>query len=280
MTTINQPKVTIKRIFSDAWMSESNLKKAYISAKDTLCFPLDRKTKRKRTGFEHLSAKEIAEFEKELRFRPGQLSDPEFLADYCVQIPSEGLTLDLSVPEDLLRYYLLSALSFVAKNIGELKLKNKTSVETLYLMSNPEEEAEAKNTSRKFVAKSWALYDEMGVDEMRDVLYFLGRNPKDMSEKVIREKVGDEIENNPKKFAKIVQDPLFKDTVFIKKCINYDLLQQRGNSISQDGQVLAVSLEDAIEYFNEPKNQSAKVALLASLQDKDKGKPSKTKKAE
>ena len=138
-------------------------------------------------------------------------------------------------------------------------------------MTNDEHEAAAKNDTRSFLIKACSLFAEMGPETMKNVLIFSGKHPYNMSEESLGKHTGDLMEEDPKRFCKIMDNPIFHDAVFIHKCVNQGLLTKTGSGYSQDGSVIGTSLEFAISFLNNPVNQSLKIALLAALQEREEG---------
>lgn len=277
MTTINETKVRIKRHFNESdWTRSNEMKGLFGNTKTRLIAPWDIKTKGFKTGMTEEQARGL---EKKLGLEKGTLSphNKAYWAEWEIQIPTGGKELDLSQPSDELAYYILSARKDVATSTSDLRLKNTASNECVFLMTSEAVEAKEKNTKRNFLAKAMKIYGEMGPDEMRDILLYSSRYAFDVSAEVIMEKVGDLIEENPKKFCEMVESDSFRDTVFINKCLFYGILSRKGAAVYQGEEMIGIDMEQTINFFNNPKNSSAKVAVLASLQDREKGKPSKSK---
>lgn len=279
MSTIEAKKVRITKYFHEnAFTRTLNLKSLYVNSKIRLVAPIDRTTRKFKTGLTELSAKAREEFEKELSLPVGTLDagNKEFWAEFEIVIPTGGKTLDLSLPKDRLEYYVLASRKDVATSTGDLKSKLHGGNEHVFLMTSEDDEAIAKNTIRSYKSKAFALYNSMGVSEMRDLLLYTGKNAYGLSEDVLREKVGDILELNPKTFLDMLEGENYRDQVLIQKLIYHNILHTKGKAILQDGNHIAIDMDGAITFFNEPANQPIKISLLTALQEKEGGsKPKK-----
>ena len=275
LDTLKKPiekKVFIKRKYSDNEYTKGlKLNGAMFNGtKSVLCAPISSKTKIVVTGLENWSKEDIRAFEEELYLPEGSLKSREFWNDFSITIPARGKFLDLSIPADRLEYIVLSNLPNVAHGTTDVQRINHGKHEAIFVMINSEDEASVKISQREIKKKAYKKFDEMGPEDMKNYLIFIGIHPFNMSDKVICEKAGDEMELNPERFLKTVNNPLFKDVVFIQKCLFHNILTQRGKAIIHGGEVLASTVEGAIAYLNEPSNNSLKLSIVTELEDAER----------
>lgn len=265
-------KVFIKRIpptnnFTAASAANGAI---FDNLKFTLCLPVDKNTGRIKSPVEGWSKEDIAEFEEECGFTPGYLKSEDFLTGYKIVIPQKGKWLMLDEPRHKLEHMVLCMLPNVAKNSTEVPRISVSSNEAIFVMTNSQDEARLKNSKTQTKIKAFKKFNEMGPDEMKDVLIFLGKNAYTMSAEVVETMVGEEIELNPARFIQMVESDNFQDAVFVNKCIFHGVLGHKGKGISHGGEIIATNLEGAINFLNEPKHQTLKLAILSELEEKQK----------
>ena len=78
--------------------------------------------------------------------------------------------------------------------------------------------------------------------------------------------IGKVLEEDPKGFLELIDDPNFKDYVFLRKCLSAGILRQNGPSyVTLGGDVLGNSLEQAVGNLRTPEYNHIKISLLAKL---------------
>ena len=271
-------EITNKKVFIQIHSPESNYLKAIpgiknnllLHTKSVLCASIDSKTRKIKTGLESWSKEDIATFEYELGLDIGSLTSKDFWADFSISIPFRGKSLDLSIPVDRLEYMVLCTLPNVAKTSQDLeRVKGMRGNDVIFVMKNSEDEAQIKLSKFDTKIEASEKFSELGSEDYQNILIFMGRNPYNMSPKVLKAAIYEELELNPKRFLEILKHPLFNDTVFIEKCVFNGILSKRGSAIYQDQDILATNIDQTIAFLNQPKNQVLKLALHAALQEKE-----------
>lgn len=184
--------------------------------------------------------------------------------------------LDLSVPEDYIRYKILLAnKDFVAPSLKELEDHPKATYKFVIISEN----AEAKVTQSNLSA-TMQCYKEFGKiedneDVLRTLVYLLEGRPVSSKTKkeYLQSKVNDYIQSKPRLFLSIVTDKLLPTKALIMKCVEKGLIGKKNDCyyLREDNTPLCEmneesTLSNAARYLNAPKHQE----LLFMLQAKAK----------
>lgn len=199
-----------------------------------------------------------------------------FWADYYVSVPKDGLTLDLSQPEDFIKYkVLLANTDLIAPSVEERVNRPKATYEFELVESS----AETKLENAKMDA-TMASYKEFGkidndFDTMRVIVELLDGRPYSQSEKsdFLRSRINQLIQVNPKKFLETVKDPLLHAKVLIRRATELHKLSKRGDFyyLASDGSPLCENGENptlavAAQFINLPAHQDIKFILESEVE--------------
>lgn len=183
--------------------------------------------------------------------------------------------LDLSSPEDYIRYKILLAnKDFIAPSLKALEDYNKATYQ--FVIIGEDDETKSAKTA---MSNTMMCYKEYGkIEEERDTLALIieildGRPVAPTSKlEFLQTKINDLIQANPKTFLKVVTDKLLPTKVLIKKSIAVGTITKRGDYLylRSDGKPLCEDNEEptmnvAAMYLNNPKHQSIKLALETEL---------------
>ena len=183
--------------------------------------------------------------------------------------------LDLSVPEDYIKYKILLAnKDYIASSLQELEDRPKATYQFVIIS----ESAEAQmNTSKTDIKKR--CYIEYGkieddVDTLRVVIELLEGRPTSPKVKLdyLQSKVDDYIQRNPRLFLSTLKDELLPAKVLIKKCVEAGLIGKKNDAyyLREDGTPLCEmneesTLNNAARYISSIKRQDLKYSLEAKL---------------
>lgn len=198
-----------------------------------------------------------------------------FWENYQVRLTKADNFLDLSIPDDYIKYKVLLANSdYIAPNIETLQDKPKATYQFVII----EEGAEDKvaNDSISITQKCWKEFGkyEDDVDVMRMVVETVTGRALSSSAKPesIKTKAGELIASDSKMFLKTITDPLLKTKILIKKGVESGIISKRGDYyyLSESNTPLCNNNEDptltvAARYLNTPKNQEMKFSIEAKL---------------
>lgn len=185
--------------------------------------------------------------------------------------------LDLSVPEDYIKYKILLAnKDYIAPSLQALEDKPKATYQFVIIS----ETAESKMNSSKMDVKM-KCYMEYGKveddkDTLRVVIELLEGRPTSPKVKIdyLKSKVNDYIQSNPRRFLSTITDELLPAKVLIKKCVEAGLIGTKndGYYLRSDNSPLCEmneesTLSNAARYISSVKRQDLKYSLEAKLKE-------------
>ncbi len=258
--------VYVKPIQRSSWLPAGHDGEIrYTNCAEFLTVQMDTKLRCLNTG---ITEEEALVLEKELKMSPGTLS--KYNVDYwssfasLIPITRDGLELHLENPKDFIRYRNLLAHTEIANSERE----KYESPEYKYVMTSPEQEAKIKNEKSRVIRKAYQLLGKLSFSEQKDVLKLQGKRVNnDSSEDFVESSITDLIEKNPMEFIEIVNDPMFKNKVFIQDCIaNRTIIKSGSKYMLNGGDVIGLSIQEAIEYITDPNNQDVYIRLKAKVE--------------
>ena len=198
-----------------------------------------------------------------------------FWDNYLIRLTKQDTILDLSVPEDYIKYkVLLANKDTVAPSMKELREFRKATYE--YVIMEPNEEFA---DSRNKVNNTMKCYEEFGAikdkfDILRCIIETVDGRPVAANTKIefLQAKASDLIQANPKQFLEVITDPLLNTKVIFKKAVDVGLISKRGEYyyFREDGSPMCGPNEDptftiAAKFLSLPQNQELKFAIEAKL---------------
>lgn len=212
--------------------------------------------------------------EKKMKLPAGTLSkyNKSFWAKFRIRIPREGRLFDINNPKDELEVLVLRAIPRIANSAMEIM---DTPGATHYLTS-VEKEAEVENAKDNMERKAIKRFGQLSRAEQIDTIRVYGllegkavakitkSTPIDLIESTLYKK----LKNDPEEFMRIVDDPSFKTRALIDELVSKRILIRQGSKYMPYGATDAIgaTLEDAIIYLEDPKNQDVLIALKAKLE--------------
>ena len=200
-----------------------------------------------------------------------------FWDNFMVRLTKQDNILDLSNPEDYIKYkVLLANKDFIAPSLQELEDHPKATYQFVIIHENEESQA-----SKKKMNATMQAYMEFGkiqdnADILRTIIETIDGRPTSKNSKIefLQDKVGKLIQADAKLFVRVASDPLLNTKVLIKKAIEGGLISNRGGMLylKADGTPLCGDNEEptlsiAAKYLNMPKHQELLFSLQAKLKD-------------
>lgn len=200
-----------------------------------------------------------------------------FWDNFMVRLTKQDNILDLSNPEDYIKYkVLLANKDFIAPSLQELEDHPKATYQFVIIHENEESQA-----SKKKMNATMQAYMEFGkiqdnADILRTIIETIDGRPTSKNSKIefLQDKVGKLIQADAKLFVRVASDPLLSTKVLIKKAIEGGLISNRGGMLylKADGTPLCGDNEEptlniAAKYLNMPKHQELLFSLQAKLKD-------------
>lgn len=197
--------------------------------------------------------------------------------NYRVRIDNakEGIHLDLSDPEDFIKYKVLLANSeFIAPSVQDRIDRPKATYR--YEMVRENEEDKLENAKMDATMQSYKEFGKIedDLDTMRVLVELLDARPYSQNEKAVflRSRISQLIQADPKKFLAQITDPLLHAKVLIRRGTEVGILTKRGDYyyLKSDNSPLCDAGEDptlsvAAKYLNLPSHQDIKFILESEV---------------
>ena len=197
--------------------------------------------------------------------------------NYMVRIDNakEGLHLDLSKPEDYIRYKVLLANSdFIAPSVQERIDRPKNTYQFEIVRESDEDIIENAKMDAKMQSYKEFSKIENDLDTMRVLVELLDARPYSANEKAVflKSRISALIDADPKKFLSAITDPLLHAKVLIRRGSELGVLAKRGDYyfLKSDNSPLCdggenPTLSVAARYLNLPAHQDIKFILESEL---------------
>lgn len=197
--------------------------------------------------------------------------------NYMVRIDraKEGLHLNLSDPEDYIKYKVLLANSdYVAPSVQERIDRPKTTYQFELVRENEEDALETVKMDATMQSYKEFGKIENDQDTMRVLVELLDARPYSPNEKVVflKSRISQLIQNDPKKFLSAITDPLLHAKVLLRRGTEVGVLTKRGDYyyLKSDNSPLCDSGEDptlsvAARFINLPSHQDVKFILESEV---------------
>ena len=244
-------------------------------AKISLCVPILRSTGRYKNV---LTNSEKEYIEQALLLDDNALSvyktQNNYWDNFNVELTKEGIHLDLSDPEDYLKYAVIRANDdIVCPDVQTLQDKPKATYR--FVIVRETEETKLENAR---MDATMASYKEFGkiendIDRMRVLCELLDSRPYAVNSGAdfLRSRINMLIQADPKRFLNQITDPMLGTKVLLRRGVETGKLSKRGDFYyTKDGQPLCESGEEptmsiAARYLNLPAHQDIKFLLESEL---------------
>lgn len=200
-----------------------------------------------------------------------------YWANYKVRLTKSDTYLDLSDPEDYIKYkVLLANHTMICPSLQQYQEKPLATYQ--FVLTSDGAELEMASDKRKIRVECYKLAGkiENDFDTLKAVVELLDKRP--IADKTnlefLANKLDEFIDSNPKEVHKILTDTSLKTMVFIKKCASKGLIIKSGDfyyiksgksriPMCEEGK--DPDIKQAVRFINNPKNQELKFSLEAKL---------------
>lgn len=203
-------------------------------------------------------------YEKALGYEEGHLSkNSEFWKTFCVKVGAQGLLLDDSIPRQAMLIKFLSGHKRVATSLDKLNAGKD------YLLINREAEAVEANKINKVRREAIKEFDKLTLEQMRKCLRLFGVKADRMSNELVESTLFSMVDKQPKKFFDKWIDNKAKETEFIlEEAIAKGVIRKDKTHYFYGSDMFADSLDDAIAYLDDKKNQDLKLSIINETKNK------------
>jgi hypothetical protein len=201
-----------------------------------------------------------------------------YWSNFMVRLQKQDNYLDLSVPEDYIKYkVLLANKDYIAPSLDALQTKPKATYE--FVILHEQEEAKA---NKKRVNSTVEAYKEFGkieddTNKLRVILETATGKPLSVktSAEVLSDRIDKLIKADARLFLRVAQDPMLDTKVLLKRGIEVGaVILRNGLLYDTDGKPLCdkgdATLSVAAAYINKPAHQALKMAIEAKITDSEK----------
>lgn len=215
-----------------------------------------------RTG---LTQDEERDLERALQLELNTLSTRSpFWKEFAIKIPGNNdYILDLSTPMSFLEYKLALVSDTIANSSEEINVL----AHDFYIV-DAEESSEKELQRFKQHDAAILYYSKMSIKEMKDILKIYGYKSQGISDNLVQTTLRGLIDETPTKFNNIVNDPMYKDKVFIKDLELNGIIKKSGTRFyfGDESNVIGNSMEEVVSYLSDKTNNDIKIQLKKALQ--------------
>lgn len=196
--------------------------------------------------------------------------------DYYITLDKNGLHLDLSDPDDYIKYAVLKAnTEMVAPSMDELEARPKATYR--FVLINEGDESRLENAK---MDATMASYKEFGkiendLDTLRILIEFLDGRPyaANTPPQFLRARANALIQSNAKTFLRQITDPYLHAKVLLRRGVELGKVSMRGDYyyLASDSSPLCdlgknPTLAIAAAYLNDPAHQDIKFVLEEAVE--------------
>lgn len=197
--------------------------------------------------------------------------------NFFVRLTKQSIYLDLSNPNDYIKYkVLLANKDYIAPSLQALEDNRRATYQFVLV-----QEGEETSKANKNMSYTMQCYMEFGkvqdnFDVLRTLVELLEGKPVAKTTKIdfLKERINKLIQADAKIFLKVIQDPMLYTKVTIKKAIEAGVISTRGGMLylKSDGTPLCEDNEEptlniAAKFLNNPKRQDLKFSIEAKIKE-------------
>ena len=232
-------------------------------------------------NFKNILTNEEKDFlENALGLDPNALSvyktENNYWKNYKIRIEKEGLKLNLSDPNDYIRYkVLLANKNIVAPSVQERIDRPKATYRFEIVRSG--EEASMESLKMDSTMDSYKEFGkiENDIDTLRVLVELLDGRPYSSTESAVffKSRVNQLIQKDPKRFLQYIKDPLLHTKMIIRRSVelgkvsmknDYYYLASSGAPLCEQNEKSTLSV--AARFLNQPANQDIKYILESEVE--------------
>ena len=203
-------------------------------------------------------------FEKALGYEEGHLAKTsDFWTTFSVKIGARTLILDDSIPRQAMIIKFLSGHKRVATSLDKLDAGKD------YLLINREAEAVEQNKQNKLRRDAIKEFDSLSLEQMRKCLRLFGMSADRMSNELVESTLFNMVDKQPKRFFEKWVNNKQKETEYLlEQAIAKGVIRKDKTHYFYGTDMFADTLQDAIAYLDNKKNQDLKLAIINETNNK------------
>ena len=192
------------------------------------------------------------------------LQSSDYWKNFFVRVGADDIFLDTEDPLDEIKYLFLKNHKRVKSSIFERKATAD------YLLINKDEEAKRENMFNKAKVDGISEFRKMSLTDMRKCLRLFGQNAENVSSEVVENSMFKIVEANPTMFLdKWINNKNREIEVVLEQAISKNIIRRNKNIYKFGSDVIGYSMQETIDFLENPKNQDIKISVLNSIDAKD-----------
>lgn len=192
------------------------------------------------------------------------LQTSDYWKNFFVRVGADDVYLDTEDILDEIKYLFLKNHKRVKTSIFEHKATAD------YLLINKDEEAKRENLFNKAKIDAVVEFKKMSLTDMRKCLRLFGQNAENASSELVENSMFKLVESNPEKFLlKWTNNKNREIEVIVEQAVSKNIIRRSKNIYKFGSDVIGYSLEETIDFLNNPKNQDIKISILNYIDAKD-----------
>jgi hypothetical protein len=189
----------------------------------------------------------------------------DFYSKLSFRIGEDGRELNLSISKHKLIYNFLLTLKTVAKE-GE---KINPSIHK-YFIEDENEKAIKQLGTIQAKKEAYSMFDKMSPKDVRDFLVLYGKDASTVSDDVAQAKLGELLENDPKRFTTLFNDNNKEIRINLQKLSREGIVRKEGSSYfygdkGENPVFLGATEEMAVVFLNDDENQELYISLISQI---------------
>lgn len=211
-----------------------------------------------------LTAEDEKYYEKCLGLADGTLAKSSpYWSTFCVKVGAKSTLLDDSIPRQEMLIKFLTGHKRVATSLDKLTAGKD------YLLINRQAEAIEQNKINKQRRDAIKEFDKLSIDQMRKALRIMGIKSDNLSNELVESTLFNMVDKQPKKFFDKWVNNKQKETEFIlETAIAKNVIRKDRTQYYYGSEMFADTLEQAIAYLDNKKNQDLKLSIINQIENK------------
>ena len=182
---------------------------------------------------------------------------------FAVKVPGTDVVLDTERPWDELQYLFLRNHYDVAYGVADDKPK------ATFVLINKDAEATEVNKINKRKREAIREFDKMSLEDMRKCLRIFGIKSDNISNELVESKMFEIVEKSSEMFfSKWVNNKVRGTEFMIQAAIAKNIMRKNKNAYYYGTDIIGTSLDDAIAYLDDKKNQEIKMTIANETESK------------
>lgn len=195
--------------------------------------------------------------------KPADENGTNFWANLEIKLNAKGNNeLNLEDPIQYIKYKALLASSKVCNSPLE---KHKWPAAE-WMIVDDEQVAEVEAVEIDKEVEAIEIFNELSEEDKKGLLKLYGKRGLEKSKpELIKSTLYKELKKDPIKFVKTAKDKSLKTRVLVEDFLIAKIVTRNGNYFKNGDDPIGNSMEEVISYFEDPRNQSVKIALQGKL---------------